>query len=120
MNGDADYQFIGWLFLATNTGRLVAYFPQILATLRCETGARSVSVLTWSYFALAHFSALLYALFVLRDARSAWIFAGNLTVTLILVAVILWKRHRHRIAAGTPPFPETVLMPRLAKRPASD
>jgi hypothetical protein len=120
MTSDAGCQAIAWLFLATNTGRLLAYLPQIVATLRCEAGARSVSVLTWSYFALAHFSALLYALYVLRDARSALIFAGNLAVTLALVAIILWKRRCHRSMTDTSSFPATVIMPRPVRRPASE
>jgi hypothetical protein len=119
VTSDVGCQAIAWLFLVTNTGRLLAYLPQIVATLRCGTGARSVSVLTWSYFALAHFSAVLYALYVLRDSRSALIFSGNLAVTLALVAIILWKRRRYRAATDTPSFPATVIMPRPAKRPAS-
>jgi hypothetical protein len=119
MTEDAYGQAIAWLFLVTNTGRLLAYFPQIFATLRCEAGARSVSVVTWSYFAAAHLSALLYALFVLRDARSALIFSGNLGVTLALVAIILWKRHRYRKVTETTVFPDTVLMPRLPVQPAT-
>ena len=89
-------QLIGWLFLVTNSGRLLAYIPQMVATARCESGARSVSILTWGYFAVAHFSGLLYAIAVLHDTRSIWIFSGNLLVTKILVAIILWKRYCHK------------------------
>jgi hypothetical protein len=89
---------IGWLFLVTNAGRLLAYFPQIIVAARCDSGARSVSILTWSYFAFAHLTALLYAILVLRDSRSIWIFGGNLVVTLILVAIVFLKRRRHRSA----------------------
>lgn len=85
-------ELIGWLFLVTNTGRLVAYFPQIFAAARCDAGARSVSLLTWSYFAVAHFTALLYAIFVLRDPYSIAIFCGNFVVTLVLVVVVARKR----------------------------
>jgi uncharacterized protein with PQ loop repeat len=96
-------QLIGWLFLVTNSGRLLAYVPQMVATARCKAGARSVSIVTWAYFAFAHFSGLLYAIAVLRDTRSVWIFSGNLLVTLILVAIILWKRYSHgRVGQGRP------------------
>jgi predicted lysophospholipase L1 biosynthesis ABC-type transport system permease subunit len=97
MNHDGSIwtQIIAWLFVVSNTGRLLAYLPQIVATARCRQGARGTSLLTWGYFALAHLSAMLYAVFVLQDDRAAWIFAGNFAVTVILVAVILWKRHRH-------------------------
>lgn len=86
---------VGWLFLVANSGRLVAYLPQIVAAARCDAGARSVSILTWAYFAFAHFTAVLYAVFVLYDAKSVWIFSGNLVVTLILVGIVCWKRRRH-------------------------
>jgi uncharacterized protein with PQ loop repeat len=86
-------ELVGWLFVTTNSGRLLAYLPQIVATMRCPTGAKSVSILTWGYFGIAHFAALLYAIYVLHDSRLTWVFAGNLVVTLILVAIILWKRY---------------------------
>ena len=85
-------EFVSWLFLLTNTGRIVAYLPQIRAAWTCPSGARSVSLLTWSYFAVAHLAALLYAIHVLRDSRSTLIFAGNLAVTLCLVMVLVWRR----------------------------
>jgi hypothetical protein len=87
---------IGWLFLIANSGRLLAYLPQIVAAARCDAGAKSVSILTWGYFAFAHLTALLYALFVLHDAKSVWIFSGNFVVTVILVGIVYWKRKRHR------------------------
>jgi hypothetical protein len=84
------------MFLIANGGRIVAYLPQIMSTWYCPTGARSVSVLTWSYFAFVHLTALLYALFVLHDSRSVWIFSGNLAVTACLVALLLWTRMCYR------------------------
>jgi hypothetical protein len=86
---------IGWLFLVANSGRLLAYFPQIIVAARCDAGAKSVSILTWAYFAFAHFTAVLYAVFVLHDDKAVWIFSGNLIVTLILVGIVCWKRHCH-------------------------
>lgn len=86
---------VAWLFLAANSGRLLAYLPQIVAAARCEAGARSVSILTWGYFAFAHGTAVLYAVVVLEDPRSTWIFSGNLVVTLVLVGIVCWKRHSH-------------------------
>jgi uncharacterized protein with PQ loop repeat len=96
MDDSTRVQLIGWLFLVTNSGRLLAYIPQMVATARCESGARSVSILTWGYFVVAHLSGLLYAITVLHDTRSIWIFSGNLLVTVILVAIILWKRYSHK------------------------
>jgi uncharacterized protein with PQ loop repeat len=100
MSADPSFwsSVIGWLFLVTNAGRLLAYFPQIIAAARCESGARSVSIMTWGYFAFAHLTALLYAILVLRDSRSMWIFGGNLIVTVILVVIVSLKRRNHRRA----------------------
>jgi hypothetical protein len=85
-----------WLFLVANAGRVLAYMPQIAAAWKCEAGAKSVSLLTWSYFTLAHLTALMYALVVLQDSKSAWVFAGNLTFTGLLVALLIFKRIQHR------------------------
>lgn len=83
---------ITWVFVVANTGRLLAYLPQFISAWKCPHGAKSVSILTWSYFTFAHCTALLYALLVLHDSKSVWIFAGNLAVTTCLVTLLLWKR----------------------------
>lgn len=96
------HEAITWMFVIANGGRIVAYLPQIMAAWYCPTGARSVSILTWSYFAFAHLTALLYARFVLHDPRSVWIFSGNLVVTVCLVGLLLWKRYRYRLTLQIP------------------
>jgi uncharacterized protein with PQ loop repeat len=85
-----------WLFLIANAGRVLAYMPQIASAWKCPSGAKSVSLLTWSYFAFAHLTALMYALVVLQDAKSAWVFAGNLAFTGCLVSLLVVKRIQHR------------------------
>jgi len=85
-------EVITWLFVVANTGRLLAYLPQFVSAWNCQYGAKSVSILTWSYFTFAHCTALLYALFVLQDSKSVWIFAANLGATVCLVALLLWTR----------------------------
>lgn len=45
---------VTWTFFAANGGRILAYIPQLLAALKCENGAKSVSPMTWGYFAFAH------------------------------------------------------------------
>jgi hypothetical protein len=85
-----------WLFLVANAGRVLAYMPQIAAAWKCEAGAKSVSLLTWSYFTLAHLTALMYALVVLQDSKSAWVFTGNLSFTALLVALLIFKRIQYR------------------------
>ena len=89
-------EVVTWLFVIANGGRIVAYLPQIIAAWSCPRGARSVSILTWSYFAFAHLTAVLYAVFILQDLRSIWIFGGNLSVTAGLVTLLLWKRVQYR------------------------
>ncbi len=90
------HDVITWMFVLANGGRIVAYLPQIMSAWYCPSGAKSVSILTWSYFAFAHLTALLYALFVLHDSRSVWMFSGNLGATACLVGLLLWKRQRYR------------------------
>jgi uncharacterized protein with PQ loop repeat len=85
-----------WLFLIANAGRVLAYMPQIAAAWKCQNGAKSVSLLTWSYFTFAHLTALMYSLVVLQDSKSAWVFAGNLSFTGVLVALLAFKRMQHR------------------------
>jgi hypothetical protein len=91
-----------WLFLIGNAGRVLAYMPQIAAAWKCPSGAKSVSLLTWSYFTFAHLTALMYALVVLQDAKSAWIFGGNLLFTSLLVALLIFKRIQHQRRARVP------------------
>jgi hypothetical protein len=115
MNGPAVtwVELFTWLFLLANAGRFLAYAPQILAAWQCEAGARSVSLLTWSYFAFAHLTALLYAIFVLQDSKSVWIFSGNLFFTLLLVAMLVFKRLQHRRGARrAPSFAHASRLPR--------
>lgn len=85
-------ELLSWLYLFSNMGRILAYLPQIRAAWCCESGARSVSLLTWSYFAFAHLTALLYTTYVLQDSKTTLIFAGNFLITMMLVGVLLWKR----------------------------
>jgi len=110
-------ELVGWLFVTTNSGRLLAYLPQIVATLRCRAGAKSISILTWGYFGIAHFSALLYAIYVLHDSRLTWIFSGNLAVTLILVGIILWKRFGYAYAGQYQALATSEALPDAALRP---
>jgi uncharacterized protein with PQ loop repeat len=85
-----------WLFLIANAGRVLAYMPQIASAWKCPSGAKSVSLLTWSYFTFAHLTALMYALVVLQDSKSAWVFAANLSFTSLLVTLLIFKRYQHR------------------------
>jgi uncharacterized protein with PQ loop repeat len=91
-------EFVTWVFVVANTGRLLAYLPQFISAWRCPHGAMSVSIVTWCYFSFAHVTALLYAALVLQDSKSVYIFAGNFFITACLVALLLYKRFEHRRA----------------------
>jgi hypothetical protein len=93
-------EIITWIFVAGNTGRLLAYLPQIVAAWKCENGAKSVSRFTWSYFALAHLTGVLYASLVVNDTRMAIVFFGNLMACVSLVAIVTWKDLCHRAGSG--------------------
>jgi hypothetical protein len=83
---------VTWLFVTTNTFRLVAYLPQFLAALRCRNGASSISRATWGYFALSHFTGHLYSSQVLHDPKMATVFLGNFIACGALVALVTWKK----------------------------
>ncbi len=91
---------VTWAFFAANAGRIVAYFPQLLAAWRCQNGATSVSRATWGYFALAHFTGILYGHFVIHDRKMALVFLGNFLACSLLVAVVTWKKRRHQRFQG--------------------
>jgi hypothetical protein len=83
---------ITWLFVTVNSARMLAYLPQIYAAWHCNEGARSISLVTWSYFALAHLTGTFYSLSVANDPKLAAVFVGNCLACSALVAVVGWKR----------------------------
>jgi uncharacterized protein with PQ loop repeat len=93
-------EWVSWLFILTNAFRLFAYLPQILAALKCPNGASSISRTTWSYFALAHLSGHFYSRLVLHDPKMAAVLLGNCLACSTLVAIVTWKRLRHRALAS--------------------
>ncbi len=58
---------IAWFYLVANSLRGFTYLPQIFAVWRSRDGARSLSLLTWGSWLVAHVAAILYGL-VLDDA----------------------------------------------------
>lgn len=93
---DSAIQLISWAFIVANAGRILAYLPQFVAAYRCEKGALAVSVLTWIYFGVAHFTGLLYAHYVVQDSSMALVFAGNFCACVALVLLVTCKRRAHR------------------------
>ena len=86
---------VTWAFFAANGGRIVAYIPQLIAAWKCENGAKSVSRMTWGYFAFAHLTGILYGLLVIHNQQMALVFAGNFVVCCLLVGIVTWKKSRH-------------------------
>jgi hypothetical protein len=85
---------ITWIFMAVNSGRVLSYAPQIYMALRCRDGARSISMATWSYFAVAHITGALYSQAVVHDPRLATVFVGNCVACVALLLVVAYKRRR--------------------------
>ena len=86
---------VTWAFFAANGGRIVAYIPQLIAAWKCENGAKSVSRMTWGYFAFAHLTGILYGLLVIDNQQMALVFGGNFVVCCLLVGIVTWKKSRH-------------------------
>lgn len=115
---DTTVQLISWAFIAANSGRILAYLPQFVAVYRCTKGAKAVSVLTWAYFALAHLTGFLYAVYVAHDTRMAWVFTGNFAACATLVMLVCWRRWGHLLSQS--PTRHAERLERLAGVVASD
>jgi len=89
---ESAVETISWLFVAINSGRVLSYLPQIYAAFAARDGARSISLLTWSYFTFAHATGAAYSLTVIHDAKLGSLFVGNAIACAALVAVVAWKR----------------------------
>jgi hypothetical protein len=93
-------QVFGGIVAAVNAGRILAYLPQMRAAATCPNGARSVSTLTWCYFALSHATVSVYSGYALHDFLLAAIFLGNCLACLALVGIVCWKRRQTPEARG--------------------
>jgi uncharacterized protein with PQ loop repeat len=100
---------VTWVFFAANGGRIVAYIPQVVAAWKCENGAKSVSRMTWGYFAFAHMTGILYGLIVIHNTQMALVFAGNFVVCCLLVGIVTWKKRRHSPSRGQKPVLQCVV-----------
>lgn len=94
---------VSWVFFAANGGRILAYVPQLVAAWKCENGAKSVSRMTWGYFAFAHFTGVAYALLVIDNYHMGVVFLGNFVVCCLLVGIVTWKKSRHGHRKFHPP-----------------
>lgn len=83
---------ITWIFVTVNSGRVLAYMPQILAALRCKDGGQSISLATWIYFTVSHLTGAIYSLRVVHDSELAAVFFGNSIACVTLLIVVACKR----------------------------
>jgi len=99
---DSDYALwlIGWAYVLANTGRVLSYLPQIATVWRCSDGARSISLLTWTYWAFSHLTASLYAGIVIDDWKLLAVSLGNLAscTTVVLITCLRRRSFRRRTA----------------------
>ena len=92
MDSDRIIWLIGWAYVLANTGRVFSYFPQIAAVWRCRDGARSISLITWSYWAFSHLSATLHAGMVVEDGKLLAVSLGNLACCTTVVVLTSLRR----------------------------
>ena len=83
---------VAWIYVITNSLRVFFYAPQIRAVLKCEDGARSLSIATWGFWTFANLTATLYGWFVIHDGAFTAIFAGNLACTAAVTLIATKKR----------------------------
>jgi len=107
---------VAWIYLVANSARGLFYLPQLRVVLKCNDGARNVSLLSWSFFALSHASAFAYAIACVSDSGLALVSAINALGSGLIAGAIAWKRHsasaiRWRHVADRPLRP-----PQIARR----
>jgi uncharacterized protein with PQ loop repeat len=79
-------------FALLNSGRALAYVPQIIRVYRDQNGAAAVSLITWVLFASSNLATAVYAHAVYRDAVMATVFALNTLACLLVVGLTAMKR----------------------------
>src|SRR5262252_6213661 len=98
-------EYVAWLFVTTNSLRVFFYAPQIRAVLKCEDGAKALSLATWSFWTFANLTATLYGWFVIHDGAFCAIFAGNLACTAAVTVIAARKRLAQRPSSKETPMP---------------
>ena len=79
-------------FAVLNSGRALAYVPQIVRVYRDQNGAAAVSLVTWVLFASSNLATAVYAYTIYRDAIMATVFALNALACLLVVVLTAMKR----------------------------
>jgi uncharacterized protein with PQ loop repeat len=97
MHSDQVLWLVGWAYVLANTGRVLSYLPQIATVWRCRDGAKSISLLTWSYWAFSHLTACLYAGIAVHDGKLLAVSLGNLACcSTVVVLTTLCRRRLQR------------------------
>lgn len=118
---------IAWFYLISNSLRGFTYIPQIVVAWRSRDGARSLSLLTWSAWLVAHVAAVLYGL-VLQDTFFTSISLINCTGCALVTAIALRRRQQWKLnglstsstqVSSTPSEPERSAS-RLGSRAADE
>lgn len=89
---------IAWFYLVSNSLRGITYIPQIVVTWRSRDGAKSLSLLTWSAWLVAHVAAILYGL-VLRDVFFTSISLINCTGCALVTSIAVRRRRQWKLAS---------------------
>ena len=89
---DETIAWVAWLYVATNSIRVLSYAPQIRAVWKAEDGAQAVSIATWGFWTFAHITAVLYGWLVVHDGAFCAIFSGNLVCTAAVTMIAVRKR----------------------------
>lgn len=92
MSAEPTLWLVAWAYVLANTGRVASYLPQIVAIWRSRDGAPSISLLTWSYWAVSHLTAVLYAALVLADGKLLAVSMGNLLCCGTVVTLTVLRR----------------------------
>ena len=79
-------------FAVLNSGRALAYVPQIVRVYRDQNGAAAVSLITWVLFASSNLATAVYAHAVYGDVIMATVFALNTLACLLVVVLTAMKR----------------------------
>jgi len=81
------------MFAVCNSLRVVGFIPQMVCTLRDQTGGESTSVASWLIFLTSHVSVAAYAFVNLHDTVLAAMFLVNAFCCLLIACATLWKRN---------------------------
>jgi hypothetical protein len=81
-------------YLVVSAGRIVFYWPQISAILKCPNRASSSSILSQCYFSMAFWVSTLYFCTVKPDLWAGLVAAGNAMASSVTTLCILWKRNK--------------------------